>query len=169
MSAAGATRTLRTVMPLICIPRIASATCSASSSDDASFTPPALPRPPTSTWALITTWEACPAPCSSREAAARASVGERATSHGGTGSPCARSSFLASASWIFTGRRWYAEGRGPPRSGAPAHVDPARLADSFECGRRLPDRPDDRVGEAGPLELVEDVREALGVGVRAAG
>ena len=53
----------------------------ASSADAASLTPPALPRPPTRTWALMTTWSA---PCAmSRWAAARASVGVRATSHGG--------------------------------------------------------------------------------------
>ena len=55
MSAAAATSTLRTVMPLMSMPRMAAATVSASSALDASFTPPALPRPPTRTWALITT------------------------------------------------------------------------------------------------------------------
>ncbi len=59
--------------------------CSASSSEEASFTPPALPRPPTSTWALITTWRCVPAPWSNRDAAARASAAVRATSHGGHG------------------------------------------------------------------------------------
>ena len=55
MSAAGATSTLRTVMPLMSMPRIELATRSASSVLAASFTPPALPRPPTRTWALMTT------------------------------------------------------------------------------------------------------------------
>ena len=42
-------------MPLMSMPRIAPATASASSAVRASFTPPALPRPPTSTCALTTT------------------------------------------------------------------------------------------------------------------
>ena len=42
-------------MPLMSMPRIAAATRSASSALEASFTPPALPRPPTRTWALMTT------------------------------------------------------------------------------------------------------------------
>ena len=47
----------------------------------ASFTPPALPRPPVWTWALTTTGSPSP------EAAATASVVEKATSPEGTGSP----------------------------------------------------------------------------------
>src|SRR5438105_7111627 len=58
MFAAGATRTVRTVMSLIEIPRIASAATAASSGVSASLTPPALPLPPTSTCALITTGRA---------------------------------------------------------------------------------------------------------------
>src|SRR6188474_562981 len=101
MSAAGPTRTFRTVNPLMSIPRIAPATSAASSRDPASFTPPALPRPPTRTWALMTT---LPAPSSrNRPAAATASSTDVATDHGGTGRPWATSNDLASASWIFTG------------------------------------------------------------------
>src|SRR5688500_15266937 len=100
MSAAGPTRTFRTVMPLMSMPRMAPATRSASSGDPASFTPPALPRPPTRTWALITTCEA-PAPRKSA-AAARASAGVCATVQAGTGRPWATSSDFASASWSFT-------------------------------------------------------------------
>ena len=78
--------------------------------EPASFTPPALPRPPTRTWALITTR---PAPSArNRSAAARASPGVRATAHGGTGSPAATSSDFASASWIFTGGSWCGSGPG---------------------------------------------------------
>src|SRR5256885_954433 len=77
MSAAAATSTLRTVMPLIVIPTIAPATRSASSADEASLTPPALPRPPTSTCALMTTLSAPAA--RTRSAAARASAAVRAT------------------------------------------------------------------------------------------
>ena len=53
--------------------------------EPASFTPPALPRPPTRTWALITTRSAPAARI--RSAAARASAGVRATSQRGTGQP----------------------------------------------------------------------------------
>src|SRR5215218_2470491 len=166
MSAAGATSTLRTVIPLMDIPRIASATCSASSSLAASLTPPALPRPPTSTCALITTCDAWPAPWRSLDAAARASAGERATSHAGTGRPWASSSFLASASWIFTGWRWYPAA--PSGRGGPAQVQLAGLRDALERGRRLRQRPDHRVGEAERSELVEYIGEAGGVRVRAA-
>ena len=75
--------------------------------EPASFTPPALPRPPTSTWALMTTLPA-PVRRGTARAAARASSTVWATSQAGTGRPWATSSDLASASWIFTG------GRGPP-------------------------------------------------------
>ena len=45
----------RTVMPLMSMPRMADATAQPPSALRASLTPPALPRPPTSTWALTTT------------------------------------------------------------------------------------------------------------------
>ena len=78
-------------------------------------TPPALPRPPTSTWALITTLPVAFARSArKRTAAARAWVGVRATSHAGTGSPWATSSDFASASWIFTRRQ--TSGAGPERA-----------------------------------------------------
>ena len=54
MSAAGATRTVFTVVPLMSRPMISPARSAASSGVEASFTPPALPRPPTRTWALTT-------------------------------------------------------------------------------------------------------------------
>ena len=83
----------------------------------ASLTPPALPRPPTSTWALITTLRvALPGSARKRTAAARAWVGVRATSQAGTGRPWATSSDFASASWIFTrGRSFPAGSRGMAR------------------------------------------------------
>src|SRR5260370_26759824 len=46
MSVAGATSTLWTVRPLMVMPRIREAWANASSAVVASFTPPALPRPP---------------------------------------------------------------------------------------------------------------------------
>ncbi len=61
------------------------ATRSAASSSSASFTPPALPRPPTRTCALITTADAPSA--RKRPAAARASGTVWATAHGGHGQP----------------------------------------------------------------------------------
>src|SRR5437762_3588169 len=100
MSAAAATSTFRTVIPLMSIPRMAPAIISAWSGKPASLTPPALPRPPTRTWALITT---CGAPAAKKRSAAnRASSTVWATSQSGTGSPWATSNDLASASWIFT-------------------------------------------------------------------
>jgi hypothetical protein len=42
-------------MPLMSMPRIESAIVRVSAAVDASLTPPALPRPPTSTCALMTT------------------------------------------------------------------------------------------------------------------
>ena len=52
-----------------------------ASGSAASFTPPALPRPPVWTWAFTTTGRP------SRSAAATASSGVKATSPVGTGSP----------------------------------------------------------------------------------
>ena len=62
--------------------------CSASSGPSASFTPPALPRPPVSTCALTTTGP--PSSC----AAARASCGESARRPSETGIPTRRKSSL---------------------------------------------------------------------------
>ena len=55
MSLASVTSTRCTVWPLMSMPRIAAAFSRASSGVLASFTPPALPRPPVFTWALTTT------------------------------------------------------------------------------------------------------------------
>ena len=55
MSAAGVTSTFCTVRPLICMPRIFVAISFASAGVLASFTPPALPRPPACTCAFTTT------------------------------------------------------------------------------------------------------------------
>ena len=80
---------------------MAAAAASASAGVPASFTPPALPRPPTSTWALTTT-RAAPA-LKASSAWARAWAADVATCHGGTGSPAAWSSALAWYSWSFMG------------------------------------------------------------------
>ncbi len=77
MSMSSATSTECTVWPLMSMPRIFSALAWASSGSLASFTPPALPRPPILTWALITT-PGLPAAMNSA-AMARASAGVAAT------------------------------------------------------------------------------------------
>src|SRR5690348_2470999 len=81
MSAACVTSTRRTGSPLIVSARIARACSNASSGERASFTPPALPRPPACTCALITTVPP------SEPATSRASSGVPATWPGRTGSP----------------------------------------------------------------------------------
>ena len=96
MSCAGATRTFSTGSPLISMPRMADAFSRASAGPAASFTPPALPRPPACTCALMTTRPP------RREAIASASSGVAATSPPGTGIPCARKISLAWYSWMFT-------------------------------------------------------------------
>ena len=55
MSEASVTNTRCTMCPLMSSPRMASAFSRASSGVEASFTPPALPRPPVFTWAFTTT------------------------------------------------------------------------------------------------------------------
>jgi hypothetical protein len=83
MSDASVINTRWTVWPLMSIPRMAAAFSWVSSGEVASFTPPALPRPPVFTWAFTTT-----VPPSSRAAAA-ASSGVSTVRPGNTGTPCA--------------------------------------------------------------------------------
>ena len=64
------------------MPRIAPAFSLASLASIASFTPPALPRPPTLTWALTTTFPPI------AEAAEKASASVVATAPARTGTPC---------------------------------------------------------------------------------
>src|SRR5215203_672833 len=88
MSAAGATSARCTVWPLMSMPRISRAFATASCGSVASFTPPALPRPPVLTCALTTTLPP------SASAAASASSGAVITVPTVTGTPClAKSSF----------------------------------------------------------------------------
>ena len=79
MSLAWATSTLWTVWPLMSSPRMSWARALASSGSSASFTPPALPRPPTFTCALTTTGAAI-----SRAIASASSgrLGDAAGQHG---------------------------------------------------------------------------------------
>src|SRR5512144_805377 len=83
------------------MPRICRAAVSAPAGSAASFTPPALPRPPACTWALTTTRPP------SRSAIARAWTGVSATSPLGTGTPNSFRMALPWYSWIFmrSGRR----------------------------------------------------------------
>ena len=79
MSLAWATITLWTMWPLMSMPRMSWARALASSGLSASFTPPALPRPPTFTCALTTTGAAI-----SRAIASRllGRLGDAAGKHG---------------------------------------------------------------------------------------
>ena len=87
--------TVRTVTSLMVIPRISAARASASAGSAASFTPPALPRPPTRTCALTTTGPPI------RSAAARACAGVVATSPTETGTPWLARISLLRYSWSF--------------------------------------------------------------------
>src|SRR5215213_2121635 len=82
MSDAWATITRRVMCPLMSRPRMSWARALASSASSASFTPPALPRPPVFTWALTTTGAAI------SRAIASACSGVSATPPGSTGTPC---------------------------------------------------------------------------------
>ena len=77
------------------IPRIASAAAPAAAASSAARIPPALPRFPAGTWALITTGTA------SSSAAARASAALRASRARGVSSPAARSNGFAACSSKF--------------------------------------------------------------------
>ncbi len=90
------------------IPRICRAAASAPAASSASFTPPALPRPPAWTWAFTTTRPP------RRSAMARASSGVAATSPRGTGTPNSRRSAFAWYSWIFMASRESAAPRSSP-------------------------------------------------------
>src|SRR3984893_5668700 len=77
------------------MPRICFAAASAAAGSSASFTPPALPRPPACTCALTTTLPP------SFAAIAFACAGVSATSPFGTGTPNSRRIALPWYSWIF--------------------------------------------------------------------
>src|SRR6185295_6884010 len=80
------------------MPRICLAAASAPAGSSASFTPPALPRPPACTWAFTTTLPP------RRWAMARACAGVSATSPAGTGTPNSFRMALPWYSWIFIER-----------------------------------------------------------------
>src|SRR3954467_11171388 len=89
MSAASEISTVRTVWPLMSMPRMSRALASASSAVGANFTPPALPRPPALTCALTITG---PPSCS---AAALACSTDVTTTCGVTGTSYFANSSLA--------------------------------------------------------------------------
>src|SRR5450759_3467017 len=98
MSRAASQYTSGTLNPLMSMPMICAAAWRASSGDFASLMPPALPRPPTGTWAFTAT-----GPSSAQASAACSGV--RATLPDGMGMPSAASTSLAWYSRSFTTRR----------------------------------------------------------------
>src|SRR4051794_33434548 len=118
-------------------PRISLARSAASSGVAASLMPPALPRPPTSTWALTTTGPPISA------AAARASSGVSATRPSETGMPKRANSCFPWYSYRSTRRRLAARAHGD------RHVQRARV------------RQRERRGILGVLRLLEVGRRDL--------
>src|SRR3990170_2991703 len=126
MGEASSTSTLSTLIPsggvcgvLSLMPRIWRAATSADAGSPASFTPPALPRPPACTCAFTTTVPP------RRSAIARAWAGVSATSPPGTGTPNWRRIALAWYSWIFMAR---SRSPGLPCSLGSPSAAPRRLA-----------------------------------------
>ena len=93
MSVASAISTLCTVWPLMSMPMMPSAFCCASVGPSASFTPPALPRPPIFTCAFTTTLE-MPSAANAVDISS-ASWAVLATLSFGTGTPYSAKSSLA--------------------------------------------------------------------------
>ena len=145
-------------MPLMSMPRI----CAGDGARPprpmpASFTPPALPRPPTSTWALMTT---LPAPAVEEPLRGRARLGRRVGDLlGGDGQALGDEERLGVASWIFTrggrlrcgGQRLDGRASATGRRGAAStarHVDRACGARPAACelqsGHGPPRHPDPR-------------------------
>ena len=136
-----------TVWPLMSMPRIAAAAAAASSGPVASFTPPALPRPPTLTWAFTTT-RGVPAAANSA-AIARASAGVCAPSRQApvsrtprrVPSPDVRTgplgSVLGSAAWSRVPARDILAGSlaGDPMGRPPGpELVPPRYSAALQCG-----------------------------------
>ncbi len=93
MSVASAISTRCTVWPLMSMPMMRWAFSKASAGLSASFTPPALPRPPIFTCALTTTWGMPSA--ANAVLISRASSAVLATLSFGTGTPYSAKSSLA--------------------------------------------------------------------------
>jgi hypothetical protein len=133
MATAGTTSTLPTVWPRISMPRMRPATCSASSGVVASLMPPALPRPPVWTWALIATRPNSPA-------AARASVGVVATRPALTGTLYRPRISAAWYSWMFMRSLspTSPSSSATPRRDAQSRRTSAREPDGRRLGARRP-------------------------------
>ena len=135
-------------MPLICMPRIASATCSASSSEDGELHAAGLAAAADEHLGLDHDLRRVPG-------AVEQAGGGGARLGGGAGDlprraragPGASRSFLASASWIFTGRRWYRSGRLGAVRRRRQWIRRASPIRSSAAGV-FAERPDDRVREA---------------------
>ena len=124
-----------TVWPLMSMPRICSPAAAASSADFATFTPPALPRPPVFTCALTTTTPPLFGPISS--AAARTASGVSATTPASTGTPCASN----------MSRAWYSKRSTPA---VPSLECPIRARGSLSAGRWAADGPRGRCDRCHP-------------------
>src|SRR5262245_5429548 len=141
--------------------RMARAFSKASSGVCASWTPPALPRPPTSTCALITTGPP------SEVATSRASSAVVATWPGSTGNPARANSSLAWYSCRFMSAPSVVVDLGPLDAAAEVHVDALPLGEGVEHGvSRLavavagPARPAERQVRLGPGRAVIDVDDS---------
>src|ERR1700712_4546823 len=146
MSLAWATITLWVMCPLMSSPRMSWARALASSGLSASFTPPALPRPPTFTCALTTT--VCPI----SRAIASACSGVSATPPGSTGTPCAAN----------RSRAWYSKRSTNRHRSPPVTCPPPRAL--YGCG---PGGRHHRMRHSiGPLTLPEDPPRRRGAPVR---
>src|SRR3954451_14123988 len=137
MSLAWATITRCVMWPLMSSPRMSWARALASSELSASFTPPALPRPPVFTCALTTTGTAI------SRAIAAACSGVSATPPGSTGMPCEANRSRAWYSKRSTNRH-----RSPPVTGLPHRPLPRaarrgrhhRVPHPYAAARGLPCR-----------------------------
>src|SRR4051794_5094398 len=169
MSLAWATITRWVMCPLMSSPRMSWARALAVSGSSASLTPPALPRPPTLTWALTTTGAAI------SRAIASACSGVSATPPGSTGTPCAANRSRAWYSKRSTNRHRNARGTGPPhppRTGWDvSHVSSAQQRPRCWSGADVLAHPADdlvgagargehlgnaQAGELGPVGLGDD-------------
>src|SRR4051795_4629180 len=125
-------------------PRIPRAFSSASAGLSASFTPPALPRPPVSTWAFTTTGPPID------DAAARASSGETARRPSETGIPTRLKSSLP---W-YSYRSTAADSNDPASRGR--SVPHGTFSDRVVHVRRQPHRRV-RTGDLGRRQLLRVV------------
>src|SRR5437588_6017976 len=137
MSRAASQYTSGTLKPLMSIPMICSAACRASSALRASLIPPALPRPPTGTWAFTAS-----GPIFSNAAAASSAL--RATTPGGIGMPSDARTSLAWYSRSFKSAITVLAQAQPPI--VAAHPMPLRILEVGFTEQLKPDTSADAVG-----------------------